>query len=453
MKLLAATLSLAAAFASLVAPFTCSPQAADWGLDAITTLPTPADPPLVCPLTIPTDPAAAQRESCAFGQGSLPAQTLGIPAALSAQIPIRHIIIMMKENRSFDHLFGNLNSEGQPNTEAEPVTFTNPDMNGTPVAPFHEPTTCVPIDPGHQSESVSACLASGAMSGFVQNAALTSGTDGHSVMGNYDSTDLPFYFWLASTYALSDRHFAAVASGTFANRNFYLFANKAGTVDTGITYPNAATPSILQLLMNAGFTWAAYTDSQPFSGTADWDATSPGVHSFQDFLNACDQGTLPNVAFVDGVEDTSDDHPTADLQAGEAWSYQVYQHVAASPEWPRLAMIWTYDEAGGFADHVPPPTACIPSPSNSQWTQMGPRVPLVVISQWAKLGYVSHVVHDHTAITRFIETVFNLPALTARDANSDALLDLFDFTGCGEAVTPPGPAPQPGDGGCTMSAL
>jgi phospholipase C len=271
-------------------------------------------------------------------------------------------------------------------------------------------------------------------------------------MGNYDQTDLPFDFWLASTYALSDRHFAAVASGTYANRNFYLFASNAGVVDTGITYPNAATPSILQLLMNAGFTWGAYTDSQPFSGTADWDSTTPGVHSFQDFLNACDQGTLPNVAFVDGIEDTTDDHPTADLQAGEAWSYQVYSHAVTSPQWSRLAILYTYDEAGGFADHVPPPTACLPEPSTSPFTQLGPRVPLVAISRWAKLGYVSHVVHDHTAITRFIETLFNLPALTARDANSDALFDLFDFS-CDQSATPPGPAPDAGTGGCNMSAL
>ncbi|HUB08194.1 MAG TPA: alkaline phosphatase family protein [Myxococcales bacterium] len=438
--------------AAALAPFTCSPQAADWGLGAITTMATPADPPLQCSFSLPPDPAAQQRASCAFGQGALASQTLGITPDVAAEIPIRHVIVMMKENRSFDHLFGRLHDEGQPATEAEPATFTNVDLSGAAIAPFHEPTTCVPIDPGHQADSVNACLAGGEMSGFVQNAALTSGTDGHSVMGTYDQTDLPFYFWLASTYALSDRHFAAVASGTYANRNFYLFASNAGVSDTGITYPDPATPSILQLLMNAGFTWAAYTDSQPFSGTADWDETTPGVHSFEDFLSALDQGTLPNVAFVDGVENVTDDHPTADLQQGEAWTREIYEHAIASPQWSRLAILWTYDEAGGFADHVPPPTACQPLPSTSPFTQMGPRVPLVVISRWAKLGYVSHVVHDHTAITRFIETIFGLPALTARDANSDALLDLFDFS-CDQPETAPGPGPDAGTGGCTMSAL
>jgi phospholipase C len=135
------------------------------------------------------------------------------------------------------------------------------------------------------------------------------------------------------------------------------------------------------------------------------------------------------------------------LQVGEAWLKPIYDHVVASPEWPRIAMIWTFDEVGGFADHVPPPAgACAPDPAHEPFAGLGPRVPLVVISPWAKRNYVSHVVEDHTAITRFIEAVFDLPALTGRDANSTALFDLFDFT-CGRDLTVPA-APAPGTGGC-----
>ncbi len=125
---------------------------------------------------------------------------------------------------------------------------------------------------------------------------------------------------------------------------------------------------------------------------------------------------------------------------------KIYDHAITSPQWDRLAIIWTYDEAGAFADHVVPPNACEALPSSSPFVEMGPRVPLVVISPWAKRNYVSHVVHDHTAITRFIETLFDLPALTARDANSDALLDMFDFT-CGRDLSIQ-PAPDPGTGEC-----
>lgn len=121
-------------------------------------------------------------------------------------------------------------------------------------------------------------------------------------------------------------------------------------------------------------------------------------------------------------------------------------HVATSPQLPRLAMIWTYDEAGGFADHVPPEQhGCAPG-GGSSWTQRGPRIPLVVVSPWVRRSFASHVVRDHTSITRFIETVFGLPALTERDANSDALLDLFDFS-CGRDLTLPA-GPAAGTGGC-----
>ena len=107
-------------------------------------------------------------------------------------------------------------------------------------------------------------------------------------------------------------------------------------------------------------------------------------------------------------------------------------------------------EAGGFADHVPPPEhACVPRPipKDAPFFELGTRVPLVVVSPWARPHSVSHVVEDHTAITRFIEGVFDLPALTARDANSTALLEMFDFSGARPLLAPPA-APAAGTGRC-----
>ena len=122
------------------------------------------------------------------------------------------------------------------------------------------------------------------------------------------------------------------------------------------------------------------------------------------------------------------------------------QHAIKSPQWPRLAIVFTYDEGGAFADHVPPPKACLATPSDAPFTDLGERIPLIMISPWARSHYVSHITHDHTAITRFIETIFDLPALTGRDANSDALMDMLDFS-CGRNMTPPA-APAAGTGGC-----
>jgi phospholipase C len=111
-------------------------------------------------------------------------------------------------------------------------------------------------------------------------------------------------------------------------------------------------------------------------------------------------------------------------------------------------LFYTYDEAGGFADHVPPPSnACAASPDQSMFTELGVRIPLVAISPYAKPHFVSKVDHQHTSITRFIETVFDLPAMSARDANSDALLDMFDF--CTPALlTLPTAMPAAGKGEC-----
>jgi phospholipase C len=155
------------------------------------------------------------------------------------------------------------------------------------------------------------------------------------------------------------------------------------------------------------------------------------------------------VAFVDGVEGVTDDHPDADLQKGEAWTKEIYDHFVTSPQWARSVLFFTYDEGGGFADHVPPPLGCRASPTSSPFTQRGPRIPFVAVSPWIKRNYVSHVARDYTSITRFIEALFGLPALTARDANADALFDLFDFS-CGREPSVPD-APAPGQGGCVSA--
>jgi len=423
----------------------CGADRADWGLGAIDGMVTPPDPPLTCGAVVPPDTSAAARAACTFGTGTRASESLTVPPEVAAAFPVRHVIILMKENRSYDEMLGRLSERGQPQAEAVPPTYANPDETGALVYPFRSSTTCPSPGPPHQSTAVQLCLDGGAMDGFVKTAARKTNTDGHFAISYFDQPDLPFYYWLASTFALSDRHFAPIAAGTYANRNFLMFATNAGVLDTGKQFASPSTPSIFQLLMAAGYTWGAYSDGQILSGTLDWRAGDPGVHTMQEFLDALDAGTLPNVAFVDG-NGPEDEHPVADVQIGEAWTRNVLEHAVASPQWLRLAMVWTYDEAGGFADHVPPPATCSVAPGHALSATLGPRVPLVVISPWAKRGFVSHVPHDHTAITRLIELLFDLPALTPRDANSDALLDHFDFS-CGRDLSTP-PPPAAGVGGC-----
>ena len=413
-----------------------------WGLQAIDSMRTPDDPPLAGPLELPEDTRADERAACRFTSGSMAADTLRIPPDVSAKIPVRHVIVVMRENRSFDHLLGGLGAM-QSEADIGTASFANRDHHGGRVGLHHARTTCIDEDPDHQWDAMHAMVDGGTMQGFVRSAAESTGSRGHFAMSRYEQDDLPFYHWLASTFALSDRHFASICSGTDPNRDFLLFGTNAGIKETGADTPDPSTPSVMRALMDRGFTWGAYSDGFVFGNALGWDGDEPGTHSLEDFFRALDHGTLPNVAFVDGVDD---DGATSDVQVGEAWLRKLYTHAVRSPQWLREAIVWTYDEAGGFADHVAPPTACGPTGDGSP-RELGPRVPLVVVSPWAKPHHVSHAVEEHTAITRFIEVLFDLPALTARDANSGALLDLFDFSGAPPLLVPPG-APASGRGGC-----
>lgn len=410
--------------------------------------PTADDPPLTCPLVLPADGHEVERVACAFGPGATAEETLGIPPQLAGELPIRHVIVVMRENRSFDHLFGGLRTL-QPDADLTPESFFNVDPHGEVVVPFRASSTCPGTNPEHQWDGMHKGVNGGAMDGFVKNAAAAFST-GHDAMSFFDESHLPFQTWMASTFALNDRHFASVRSGTYPNRLFLLMGTNDGVKETGGARPKATTPTIFQALEGAGLTWAAYSDGDLLSGALGWDSNSAGCFCLEDFFARLDSGTLPNVTFVDGIPDFDDDHPPADLQRGEAWTRAIYERVVQSPQWPRTAMVWMYDEGGGFADHVPPPDACVarPGTADDAYFALGPRVPFVVVSPWVKPHSVSHVVQEHTAVTRFIETVFGLPALTARDANSPALLDMFDFSSCTPPMLVPPEAPPAGTGGC-----
>lgn len=430
-----------------------------------------------CTSPVGSDSAKQKRASCNFEAGAHVGDTLGISEAERKKIPIEHVIVMMKENRSYDQLFGQL-SKIDPKYEGIPDSFSNKDANGNDVKPFHATTTCFPNDPEHQWVEMHNQVNGGKMDGFVKSAATSSSpanSDGHYVMGYYEESDLPFYYFLAKTFALADRNFPSVLSGTWPNRDYLYAATSDGVTFTN--FPCDATKdgcvphvkTIFDVMTDAGVTWGAFTDSAPLSFALEWTGTHEGVHTMQDLYDGLASGTLPSVAFVDGriggvgLQGAEDDHPTADLQAGEKWSKTIYDAAVKSPLWDKLVIFYTYDEAGAFFDHVPPPpydadktTVCIARPDSgatahpdTEFFELGIRVPLVAISPWAKRGFVSHVQHEHTSITRFIELLFDLPALTARDANSDALLDMFDF-GC-KNENPIPTAPEPGSGGCVQA--
>jgi phospholipase C len=174
-------------------------------------------------------------------------------------------------------------------------------------------------------------------------------------------------------------------------------------------------------------------------------------NTLDDFFTDAAAGSLPQVAWVDPVffgDEQNDEHPPSNPQGGQQFIESIYDAMVASPNWPSSALIITYDEHGGFYDHVPPPKACVPDdvppetgPGDVQaaFDRYGFRVPLIVASPWARPGYVSHEVYDLTSVLRLVEARFNLPALTARDANATPITDLFDFSSPQLLAPPPLP--------------
>ena len=363
---------------------------------------------------------------------------------------INHIVVLMQENRSADTYFGQLHSEGQPAYKAEPTTGNpNPLVSGATIVPFHKTSLCETSDLNHSWNGTHQEWNNGAMNGFTAandisstNADATDPT-GSRTMGYYDQTDLPFYYSLYNTFATDDRYFASVLSQTYPNRFYALAATSFGHIRNDAPPPGGwPQKTIFDLLGAANISWKIYYAQFPFGSFFSYvqqhmDHVAPISQYYADAA----AGNLPAVSFVDpvfiGAPNTeSDEHPSSNVQVGQNFVYSVYQGLRTGPNWPDSAMFLTYDEHGGFYDHVAPPPAVAPDaiapmlqPGDTPggFNQYGIRVPVVVISPYAKPHYVSHVVDDHTSILRFIETRYGLPSLTARDAAADPMLHLFDF--------------------------
>jgi phospholipase C len=421
-------------------------------------------PTLACLAALLTAAAARAGKvpKCLFGPGALPAQTLpGRPHG--AQIPIDHVVVLMQENRSFDHYFGQLHFEGQPRSRAVPKKAANPDPTDATAGPipiFHKTNYCETADLDHSWNGTHKEYDGGRMDGFTaQNVDPTDPT-GKRTMGFYDRGDLPFYYSLFSTFAMSDRYFCSVLSQTFPNRFFLLagtsFGHIANDFPTGDPVNDFAQPTIFNLLDAAGVSWKIYFSEIPFAAEFSYvrNHVPPMVFPVADFMTDAQSGTLPSVSFVDPIflgpaTIENDEHPPSNVQVGQNFTSGIINALFASPQWGSSAMFLTWDEHGGFYDHVPPPAACVPDDippmlgagdEPGAFDRYGIRVPVVVVSPWARARYVSHKVYDHTSILRFIEARFDLPALTKRDANADPMLKLFNFKRPSFATPPVLPA-------------
>jgi phospholipase C len=408
----------------------------------------------------------AKLSSALLLSGTFLASGQAMQAAHASSIPIDHVVVLMQENRSFDSYFGRLHFEGQPHTLPEPPGSDNPnplDPAGPPIKAFQNPNLCEVADLNHSWNGTHEEIDGGLMDGFTAANDISSANataadpTGSRAMAYYDQADLGYYYDLYNTFAMGDHYFASAPTQTFPNRLYLLAGTSFGHIRNDLPDPRSADfrqPSVFNLLDAAGVSWKAYSASYPlafaelFSYVRARDLAK--VRPISQYFADAASGSLPQVAFIDplffgptNVE--NDEHPNSNVQVGEKFSHDVIGALFGSPDWGSSALFLTYDEHGGFFDHVAPPAAVPPDgiPPMLQagdvpgaFDVYGPRVPAVVISPYSRPHFVSHVVNDHTSILRFIETRFGLPSLTARDSAANPMLEFFDFSSA-HFATPP----------------
>ena len=369
-----------------------------------------------------------------------------LPAGTDTLPKIEHILVLMMENHSYDNYLGMLGrapgqrprgdgfrigANGQP-------TATNRYADGSIQHAFHMPTTCqLPSKPSQEWQDSHIQYDNGRNDGFVVS------SSGPVAMGYWTQVDLPWAYSLAGTFPLADRWFCSLLGQTYPNRRYLLAATSVGMTDD-VVPEVALTPApngtIYDRLDAYGISWRNYYSNLPptsFLFPVEAAANEPKIVPISQFFADAQSGSLPGFAIIDpDFSHTSEENPQ-DIVRGEVFASQVVDAVMNSPAWGRTLLVWTFDEHGGYYDHVPPPVAIAPDaipplvqPGQSTYdgfARYGFRVPAVVVSPWAKRNHVTSTVHDHTSILAMVERKWNLPAMTLRDANAAGLYDFLDL--------------------------
>ena len=354
--------------------------------------------------------------------GGLAASALLTPEMLrAASRQIQHIVVVMMENRSFDHFLGWL-----PNSVGAQAGLSYLDNDGIS-HPTHalapDWTGCSYNDPDHSYDGGRIEYDNGLMDGFMR----TSSADLYAI-GYYQEADTRFFSRFARSFTTCDMYFPSMLGPTFPNRIFQL-CGQTDRLDDSVDLCSYAT--IFEHCTLAGVSSKYYYGNAPFLTLFPIDLLAY-ANPFSTFLSDCANGTLPAVSFVDPsftlvLNTANDNHPHSDIRNGDAFMAQVCHAVATSPSWKNTVLVLNHDEWGGFFDHVPPPRALAPNNTDPDLVDgkalLGCRAPCIIASPWTVGApanpLVNHTVFDHTSVLKMIESVFQVQPLAGRETSND----------------------------------
>jgi phospholipase C len=374
------------------------------------------------------------------------------PAALAASgapspspkpaTPIEHFLVVMQENHTFDNYFGTYpGADGIPAGTCMPVQPNNP-ANKDCIKPFHL-VGGKSTDLDHSAQTSKLQYANGQMNGFVE-ALEERNQDGAMAMGYYNDEELPYYWNLADQYVLFDRFFSSTTDGSDANHMYWVAASPSNRQAEASPDGYGDLETIFDRLQASGVSWKFYVQNYDPKLTYRTVTQYPGNRASQviwvpllkiprfiddpklsshivpltEYFDDLHNGTLPAVSYI--VPSGASEHPPSSLISGQRFVQSLINSLMQSSSWKSSAFMLAYDDWGGWYDHVKPPAV-------DQYGY-GFRVPALLVSPYAKQGYIDNTTLDFTSMLKFIEQNWNVKPLTERDAKANNLLDAFDFT-------------------------
>jgi phospholipase C len=333
-----------------------------------------------------------------------------------ASSPIQNIIIFFQENHAFDNYFGTYpGANGTSGTQG--ICLPQTKGASTPcVGPYHS-TTLTPVDMNHNWSSAHADYDNGRMDGFIYS------EGNQATMSYFDDSDIPRYWKAAQQYVLCDNYFTSVMSESLPN-HLSLVAGTCGGIVSDNVPKTVAFPPIFQQLDQNRVTWKVYSSTTTWLQNFAYVQNTPSAKT--KFVPAANinsdirAGTLSDVSWVIGAPG-GDEHPSGNVQTGMNAVADIINSLGTGSYWDSLAVFLTWDCFGGFYDHV--------VPEQVDQYGYGFRVPCLVVSPYAKQGYLDSTLNEHASILKFVEQRYGLSPLSTRDSAANGMLEAFDFAG------------------------